>query len=88
MHVELKYGAKVQYAKEEDTADPLSKEEKKYIQQVLGTFLYYVWMVDDTILTALSAIASEQATPTKNTLKKVAQFLDYAATQPDAVLVY
>ncbi len=26
---ELKYGAKVQYAKEEDTADPVSKEDEK-----------------------------------------------------------
>ncbi len=40
------------------------------------------------MLTALSAIASKQATPTKNTLKKVAQFLDYAATHPDAVLMF
>ena len=41
VHVEPKYGATVQYAKEEDTADPVSKEEKKYIQQVLDTCLYY-----------------------------------------------
>ena len=87
-HVAPKYGATVQYAKEEDTADPATKEEKKYIQQVLGTFLYYARMVDGTMLVALSAIASEQATPTKNTLKKIAQFLDYAATNPDAVLTY
>ena len=87
-HVAPKYVTTVQYAKEEDTADPATKEEKKYIQQVLGTFLYYARMVDGTMLVALSAIASEQATPTKNTLKKIAQFLDYAATNPDAVLTY
>ena len=30
---------------------------------------------------ALSAITSEQASPTKSTMKKVDQFLDYAASQ-------
>ena len=45
-------------------------------------------MVDGTMLTALSAIATEQATPTKSTLKKVAQFLDCAAAHPDAVLTF
>ena len=40
------------------------------------------------MLTALSAIASEQANPTENTMKKVKQFLDYAASQEDAVVTY
>ena len=40
------------------------------------------------MLTALSAIASEQANPTEKTMKKCRQFLDYAASQEDAVLTY
>ena len=39
-----------------------------------------------TILTALNAIASEQAAPTKRTMTRVHQFLDYMATHPDAVI--
>ena len=39
---------------------------EKYIQQVLGTFLYYARMVDGTMLTVLSATVSEKTTPTKN----------------------
>ena len=35
------YGATIQYAKAEDTTNLLSKDEKKYTQQVIGTFLYY-----------------------------------------------
>jgi hypothetical protein len=35
------YGTTVQYTKDDDISRPLSKEEKKYIQQVIGTFLYY-----------------------------------------------
>ncbi len=34
-------GATIQYAKMEETSKPLAKDEKKYIQQVIGTFLYY-----------------------------------------------
>ena len=44
--------------------------------------------VDSTMLTALSAIASEQATPTENTMKKCKQFLDYAASQEESILTY
>ena len=51
---------------------PLAIEkEKKYIQQVMGSFLYYAGASDLTILQALSAIASEQVKPTKHTLARV-----------------
>ena len=40
------------------------------------------------MLTALSAIASEQASPTENTIKNTRKFMDYAVTHPDAVLTY
>ncbi len=38
--------------------------------------------------TALSAIASKQAAPTKSTMDKVKQFLDYVASHVDPVLTY
>ena len=44
--------------------------------------------VDGTMLTPLSALASEQASPTELTMEKCLQFLDYAATQDDAILTY
>ena len=66
----------------------LGKKNKKYIQQVLGAFLYYALAVDPTMLVALSTIASEQASPTRVTMKKVDQNLDYAASQEQAVLTY
>ena len=40
------------------------------------------------MLVALSAIASEQASPTKSTMEKVDQSLDYAASPEHAVLTY
>ena len=58
------YGAKKQFAKAESNELVLGKENKKHIQQVLGTFLYYAREVDPNMLVALSAIASEHASPT------------------------
>jgi len=87
-HNEPKYGAKIQYAEQPDASPKLGKEETKFIQQVTGTFLYYARAVDPTMLVALSAIASEQASPTEATLTKAKYFLDYAATHPDAILTY
>ena len=56
--------------------------------QVTGTFLFYARAIDSTMLPALSAIASQQNAPTQNTLKRVKQFLDYAATQEEAIITY
>ena len=41
-----------------------------------------------TILTALSEIASQQASPTEKTMERVNTFLDYMATNPNAVIRY
>ena len=56
------------------------------MQQVTGVFLFYARAVDSTMLTALSAIASKQATPTENTMKKCKKILEYAASQKEAIL--
>ncbi len=74
------YGAKTQYVKVDDDSPFLSTEEMKYVQAVTGTLLYYTRAVDMTILAALSSIATEQAKPTQETMKKVKQLLDYCAT--------
>jgi hypothetical protein len=60
------YGATVHYAKPEDTSQWQSPSKKKYIQEVIGTFLYYGRAVDSTMLTALSAIASPSRTHGRN----------------------
>ena len=40
------------------------------------------------MLVALNALASEQSNPTEQTMTKVKQFLDYAATQEEAIITY
>ncbi len=66
----------------------LDKAGKKRVQQIVGSFLYYARAVDSMILKALSEISSQQASPTKNTMKCVNHFLHYMWTHPDAIIRY
>ena len=66
----------------------MSKEDKLFVQQVTGTFLYYARAVDPTILVSLSVISSSQSSPAEETMEKVKYFLDYAASHPDTILTY
>jgi hypothetical protein len=68
------YGATVQYAKADDGS--------------LGVLLYYGRAVDSTILVGLNSLAAAQSKPTTHTLSLVKWLLDYAATNPDAILTY
>jgi len=56
--------------------------------EVCRKFLFYGRAVDSTVLTPISAIASQSANPTQETLAHTNQLLDYLATQEDAVLTY
>ena len=40
-HMMLAYGANIQYAKKENATTELDKNVKQYVQQVVGTFLFY-----------------------------------------------
>ena len=63
---ERKYGKDAQKPLEPDTSPPvLDKEQKLRIQQIVGALIYYARAVDMTILVALSAIASQQNSPTE-----------------------
>jgi hypothetical protein len=79
---------KIQYTKEVLESPKLNKEDKRYVQQVIGVFLFYGRAVDGTMLCPLNAIAMDQENPTQETLKKVRKFMDYAATHPDAIITY
>ena len=85
-HTAIKYGAKIQYDKQELKAPTVNPTEKKFIQKVCGKFLLYGRAIDSTVLTPISAIASQSANPTKETLAHNNQLLDYLTTQEEAVL--
>ena len=53
-----------------------------------GKFLFSGRAVNSTLFVPLSAIASQSAHPTKDTLEHTQQLLDYLATQEDDVLTY
>ena len=84
----IKYGKQSNEIKQEPESPALGKEEKKYIHQVIGSFLYYARAVDMTILQALSEIAAQQSKPTEKTMQRVKQFLDYMHTNPNATIRY
>ena len=78
----------MQYADSEGEYPAVSPQEKKFIQEATGTFLHYARAVDATMLPDLGSIATQQASPTENTTKKVNFFLDYAVSHPDAIITY
>ena len=67
-----------------DSSEPLNKRDTKYVQQVVGSFLYYARAIDNTIITALNEIALIQAKPTENTQQKIDMLLNYLHTYPNA----
>jgi hypothetical protein len=80
----INYGQDNQAIDPINTSPKLNNTNKKCIQKIVGSFLYYACTVDTTILMALSAITSQQATPTEKTRNRINKFLDYMATHPDA----
>ena len=89
-HDAIKYSSQSerQYAMKEDTSPHLLPKGIKYVQSVVGTFLYYARAIDCTMLPALAQIAQQQAQPTQRTLKKCKQLMDYAATYNNASIRY
>ena len=81
------YGAKVQRV-EEDKSPPLTPDQIKRVQKIVGTLLYYGRAVDSTLLTALSTIAARQSNGTQAVANACHQLLDYVATHPDAGIRY
>lgn len=74
-----KYGAASQEPTPVDDSPPLGAEDLRFVQQVVGSFLYLARAIDTTLQMALNAISNEQAAPTKMTKERVLHFLDYLA---------
>ena len=72
----------------DDNSPALSTEDTKWVQQVVGTFLYYARALDCTMLTAVNKIASRQACPTQQVKDACQRLLDYSATWPEVELVF
>eukprot|EP00804_Cyclotella_cryptica_P009712 CCRYP_011255-RA/>CCRYP_011255-RA protein AED:0.38 eAED:0.38 QI:0/-1/0/1/-1/1/1/0/318 len=83
----ITYGSTTQENFTDDTP-PLSLDRIKFIQQVVGTFLFFGRAVDPTLAAALSSIASRQSKGTEAMLHATRQLLDYVATHPNPSIQY
>ena len=80
------YGSEAQHPLPPNKSPPLSKDNIKHKQQIIGSILYYARAVDLTVLMALSTIASKQSNGMQNTMMKTKQLMDYLATHPNATV--
>jgi hypothetical protein len=87
-HIKPNYGAKTQHTAAEDTSPLLDKEGKRFIQEVCGVFLFLAGAVDGGLLPALNSLASQQANLMEKTMELCKKFLDFMATQEEAILTY
>ena len=53
-----------------------------------GSFLYFACTVDYNMLPDLNTLAEQQSSPTKNMEAEITHLLDYAATNPSAIIQY
>ena len=82
------YGALVQYNTVNHKLPLLPPKEITRIQQIIGALLYHARAVDNTMIVALSCIASEQSAATCATASATNLLLNYATTHPDIVILY
>ena len=81
-------GSKIQLTEPHDKTLALPKAQRLRVQQIVGSSLCYGRAVDNTLLSALSAIATQQATATKQTESAAQQLLDNCAAHPDATIQF
>jgi hypothetical protein len=78
----------MQHAQGEDVSPALDKSEKKFIQEVCEVFLFLAQAVNGGLLPSLSSLVSQQANPKEKTMELCKKFLDFMATQEEAMLTY
>jgi hypothetical protein len=54
----------------------LDVSDKKRIQEVLGTLLYYARAIDSTMLPAIGTLATQQSAPTMATMAAITHLLN------------
>ncbi len=82
------YGKQVQAPLPVNISPKLSLDDVKQIQHIVGSILYHAWVMDITVLMALSSIAIKQTNRTTNTMEKAKYLLHYLATNPITTIWY
>jgi hypothetical protein len=71
-----------------DTSPLATPEDKKLLQSVIGTLLYYSRAVDPSICTAIHTLGSVQANPTLNDMKRMERLIQYVSTHRNIGIRY
>ena len=73
------YGAKSRtLPADAPAATPLSKDEVKLLQEIIGVFLYYARAVDPMMLPAVNKLGSRQSTADSSIFKDTDRLFQYA----------
>ena len=62
-----------------DNSALASEDDKKLLQRVVGTLLYYSRAVDPSICTAVHQLGSVQSKPSQNDMRKMDKLLQYVS---------
>ena len=71
-----------------DLSPPASTAERQLLLESVGYFRWYSPAVDPTLLPAISHLASQQASPTQNTMLELRRFLNYVYHHPNGSITY
>jgi len=82
------YGQTIQTPVRDPQGPTLDEHNKRRVQSIIGSLLYYARAVDPTILPAINTIAMQQSHATTETLQAAHQLLDFVSTYPNAALIY
>ena len=83
------YGKHIQYAKLTSNENKLTPTQLHYCQTFCGLFNYYSQSIDTTMKQPVNSIAAAVSTSSWKDIKfRIDQFLDYAATHPNAEIQY
>lgn len=81
------YGNRVQHVAV-DNSPALTPAEIHRLQEMIGSLLFYARAIDNTMLTAVNHVSSDQAKPTQQVLSAAHRIMQYAAAYPCHKLVY
>ena len=73
-HVKPNYGAKKQYAQEDDNSPALNKALNKFVQEFCGVFLFLTWAVNGGLLPPSARLLLNRQTQRKKQLGCVSNF--------------
>jgi hypothetical protein len=71
-----------------DLSTRASEPQKRLLQSVVGTLLYYSRAVDPSILTAVLELGSTQSQPTEKDMDKMNRLLQYVSAHPHNAIRY